>query len=423
MDGCPSIHNTTVPTTNFTFGQANAHQLGNVTQSTYLRPDVGVALMPWIYTLGIIIVHLPMVFIRVTRWEIVQVWSIVFTTFTVALYIQAYVSTQFDPAQILLWNPLMLVIDAGSMAQVFFLVLEARQTRVGHRVVLSDTVGPESSALRVRLRAWWRQRYPRRQEASRGELLQLKPQQGTNEKAENGPIAPAAGSHEDHRPSVSEADEKDITETLSWYRDPAILSASAAAILFLAVIALQLIGLAQAFRAHRFLQSPPLVSWCSPIFQPFGIAAVDSNCNVWAVEQSSTRGIGCIMIPGIWQQQWLTGTVAVTIIELVLEVADVLLLALVSTKTKVRGAVKLKRPWTTIFSGLAVLGVTLIFGIIYANSIPQNMGKRVTVAMDAQGPASYEGVLTTAGLRGALIGWNDGLLGSWKQSYFGNPSY
>jgi hypothetical protein len=51
------------------------------------------------------------------------------------------------------------------------------------------------------------------------------------------------------------------------------------------------------------------------------------------------------------------------------------------TKTrKVRGA-KLKRRWAKIFSGLTVLGVTLIYGAEYTTNVPQEMGKDVAIAM------------------------------------------
>ena len=89
--------------------------------NTYLRSDMQ-ALMPWIITLVIIIEHVPTIFLRMQRWEDVQAWCLACTFLTVVTYILAYVSTSFSPESILVWTPLLLVIDAGSMAQVFFLV-------------------------------------------------------------------------------------------------------------------------------------------------------------------------------------------------------------------------------------------------------------------------------------------------------------
>lgn len=80
--------------------------------------------MPYVYTAVMLILHIPVVIIRVVRYETVQTWCLVGTLFTVAVTVQTYVSTGFEASQILTWTPLMLVIDAGSMAQVFFLVVE-----------------------------------------------------------------------------------------------------------------------------------------------------------------------------------------------------------------------------------------------------------------------------------------------------------
>ena len=41
------------------------------------------------------------------------------------------------------------------------------------------------------------------------------------------------------------------------------------------------------------------------------------------------------------------------------------------------------------------------------------------VLADVRGPASYNIGLNGAGLRGNIIGWNDGLFESWKGTYFG----
>ena len=429
MDGCPQVLGTLVSSTNFTWADAHARKLGNAISVNYFRPDTGVALMPWMYTAIVIVVHLPMVFIRVTRWEIVQVWSIIFTAFTVVLYIQAYVSTKFDPAQILLWTPLILVIDAGSMAQVFFLVIEAKQNVVGNRIVLSETQGQESSTLHSRFRVWWWGRTGQKPQSissahsSGNDGAELEELQDNNAgDASGGAVSATPHNAIFHNPDSNLRNSNLSVRRIRWYRDPAILSASAAAGLFFAVLIIQMTGLVEAAKAATASTNPPSVSWCSPLFQPFGLAVVDSNCRVYEVAQSGTRGIGCIKIPGVWQQQWIKGTVAGTVLELICESIDVLILALVSKTRRVRGA-KLKRPWATIFSGITVLGVTLIFGVQYSTNIPSEMGARVTVAMDALGPVSYVGDLTTAGLRGAIIGWNDGLLESWNRAYFGNPNF
>ena len=93
--------------------------------SWYLRPDTGGAVIPWIYTVVILALHTPTVIIRVVKWEIIQTWCLLSTMVSVAVYIQAYVSTKFAADQILTWTPILLVADAGSMLQLFILVVEA----------------------------------------------------------------------------------------------------------------------------------------------------------------------------------------------------------------------------------------------------------------------------------------------------------
>ena len=315
------------------------------------------------------------------------------------------------------------------MAQMFFLVIKAKQNFVGDGVILDESQGQESTTLRSRFRNWRSGRSALKSRWSlTGESLSV--EQGGLDKLQSSSAAdstradssttPYKAGPGNGEPHPRQDSRSKPTLVVRWYQDPATLSASVAAILFFAVLAVQILGFAEAVKAARSPKSPPLASWCSPLFQPFGLAVVDSNCHVYSIAQSSARGIGCIKIPGVWQYQWIKGTVAGTILELICESIDVLILALVSKTRKVRGA-KLKRPWATIFSGVTVLGVTLIFGIQYASNMPTGMGKRVTVAIGVRGPSSYVGDLSTAGLRGAILGWNDGLFESWRSAYFGDP--
>ena len=39
--------------------------------------------MPWVYTVIILLLHIPVVIIRVVRWEAVQTWCLIATFFTV----------------------------------------------------------------------------------------------------------------------------------------------------------------------------------------------------------------------------------------------------------------------------------------------------------------------------------------------------
>lgn len=134
MSNCPL--DLPIPNTSLTYGDVlnGTHQ--GIQGAWYLRPDTGGAVLPWAYTIIVIVIHAPTVIIRVVRWEMVQTWSLAATLLTAILYTQAYVSTKFAPDQVLTWTPILLLIDAGSMLQLFVLVVEAGNLGMRVRVEL-----------------------------------------------------------------------------------------------------------------------------------------------------------------------------------------------------------------------------------------------------------------------------------------------
>lgn len=415
MEFCAQSPNATIGSTNITWAQAESNTLHNLTRTvSYLRPNTAGALLPWIYTVAILIVHIPGVFIRVVRWEAVQYWCLLSTFFTLIVYIQAYISTRFDAAKVLVWTPLILVIDAGSMLQVLFLIIEAKKESIGDQVELCEHCSSLYSSSRAQSQGSsnFVAHYPACKVQT---VIVQRPLTGDiqcDTVRPYGNISP--------KDIISSRAVSATNKSFCWYRNRFNYTAVVAALLFITVLVLQLLGLAKAAEAAKASSDPPLVSWCSPLFQPFGIAAVDGSCNIYHISQEAHKGIGCITLPGQWQQQWLKGTIAGISIELFTELVDLLILSLVNGKRKIFQAVKLKRPWATIFSGLIVLIVTLIYGINYSLYLPPGVSERVTVLMDAQGPVSYKGNMTSAGLRGTIIGWNDGLFESWRGLYVGS---
>lgn len=79
----------------------------------------------------------------------------------------------------------------------------------------------------------------------------------------------------------------------------------------------------------------------------------------------------------------------------------------------------MRRPWATMFCGIAVLGLIFVFGVVYSETLPPGIAERVWVVDDAGILGINEGLLGVAGLRGAIIGWNDGLFSGWGKRYFG----
>ena len=428
MDFCAVDANATIGNTDFTWAQALAKTADSFPYVSYIRPSSGGALLPWIYTVVVIIVHVPTVIIRVVRWELVQSWCLIFTFFTVVVYIQAYVSTQFDPAKILVWTPVILIIDAGSMLQVFFLVIEAKMIRVGSRNIVMDlpdnggnsdskipfrlesSVTHEaearpSSYLLTRLCTWLHHNGETRFESEKHHSYQSPESDKLRQKDNNISIAqPKSNAQQFH---------------YCCLRDQRVWVALLAAILFAIVLLLQIFGLVKAIQAVRASSDSLVVNWCSTLFQPFGVAAVDGDCNVYEVTETDVKGIGCIPIQGAWQQSWLKGTVAALAIEILAEMGDFTILYLVNNISRWRG-VKMRRPWISIFSGMIVLLATLVCSVFYATNLPPKITGRMMVLMDSPSKASYMVDFTSAGLRGDINSWNDGLFESWKGIYFGN---
>lgn len=128
---CPFPPNTTLGSTNNTaqywqFNESLDQQV-KCTETTYLplRPDIAGSLLPWPYTLGWLLIHAPLVLIRVARWEKVQALSLILAAAGIASSVQAYSSTERRPEDVLVWTPLTVILDVGAVMQLFFLVVES----------------------------------------------------------------------------------------------------------------------------------------------------------------------------------------------------------------------------------------------------------------------------------------------------------
>ena len=352
----------------------------------------GGALVPWVYSIIILLVHIPVVIIRVVKWEAVQTWCLAATLFTIAITAQAFASTKFRNDKILTWTPLLLVIDAGSMAQVLFLIVEDYEllTRLRQAIMPPPAKPSEEPFLNVSDEEAGKSGNP--DERFFIAMRTVSPNASIT--------APTTSSN--HPP---------------LFTSKPLYAALTSSLLLISIFVLQFLGLHHAVNAAR--QSVPSVSWCSPIFQPFGVAVLDGNCNVWPILQTFSKGVGCILIPGTQQMAWLKATVAGTGLSIALQLVDICILATVHSGTRWRG-IKMRRPWFTMFSGVAVLGLILVFGVVYSSVLPPGISEKVWIVTDTGAVVVYEGNLGTAGLRGAMIGWNDGVFQDWGTTYFGS---
>jgi hypothetical protein len=300
----------------FTYGQFITSLNRNVPCGgpTYLRPDVGGSLLPWLYSFIALLVHLPIVIIRVARWDRVQVLSLALAALTIGVTLQTYKSTQLSPDKVLVWMPLALPLDAGSMLQLVVLIVEdvgvpgLRSALFG--IFSKPKISPpgyelcEGSSVR-----------------KEGDIIVQEAEPRPRMDIENNPRR------------------NDADNTAKAF----IAIASAA--MFVIIVCMQIVGVVHAAKGREAQNLT--VSWCSPIFELFAVAVSDGNCNLYPVTQNSGKGIGCIELPATQQRNWLLATVGLGSMALVFESLDFLILLLVHSKTRWRN-MKMKRPWFTV---------------------------------------------------------------------------
>jgi hypothetical protein len=115
--------------------------------------------------------------------------------------------------------------------------------------------------------------------------------------------------------------------------------------IFFALIILQIIAIYAS--ATGKVESDLKVSWCSPIFQPFGLSVLDGNGKIHPILDQNKKGIGCIPLEGVEQKHWLRATLVIVSLSVVLELGDLIFLICMSSESKFNG-VRLRRPWLTV---------------------------------------------------------------------------
>jgi hypothetical protein len=73
-------------------------------------------------------------------------------------------------------------------------------------------------------------------------------------------------------------------------------------------------------------------------------------------------------------------------------------------------------------SGITILFILAVFGYHHATTLPTPITESVLVYFDDLASGTYsvcKGTIYPAGLRGAILGWTDGVFNSWKKVYYG----
>lgn len=380
----PVAANQTLPLDYFNITEGTADCL-NGGKATYIRSHHGGSLLPWPYTLVLLIIHLPVTILRVTRWQKVQALSIVLAVVSIFVTAQAY-TTRLKPDYIMVWMPLPITLDIGAMMQLAFLIIQ------------------ENGAVIL----WRSLKHSLRLPASR--ISYPYPSSVTDRRASKteGGFSQAPGARSSSvRIStlhVSTPPRGDDLVGKAWV-------ALLAFVLMIILLALQLTGLGFAGAGMQRTAEEMEAQWCSPVFQ--GGGSVIADCSIRDILPGENETIDCIKLPGTDQKKWLVATVAIISVSLVAQIAD----AIILVYTTQRG----KRPWVSMFFGNMILLGIMGASIYNALHVPVDVHRGVWVfkPLPDGGGTVCEAKLRGPGVRGEIIAWSDGFLGSWGVVYNG----
>jgi hypothetical protein len=351
MTSCPSLgtlHNCSIPT-------------------SYIRPDEGFAVMPWVFSAGLFLAHLVSSVCRIflQPYDRSQLLAIVLAVYAVAVTILAYQSTRFDAEKIFIWTPLMV---AGDVAALIHLIKEQYPN------------GPKPHES------------PDHSEENATPLLPR----------ERHPVHGRVDQRQDGEQKATDRPKRDTTD---------ILCVVIAAILLVATMFLQGAGLI--FAIIRFLarnKSQLQTTWCSPAFQ-LGNETFNSECTYFPITQYETLGIACVSVSGN-QATWLGWTAVGLLVLLIVELTELAILFLPPFK-KFRANRGYRSPIVTTLGGIVVWVAFIVVGFVQMRALPVGLSEnRLGIVSSMEGTCAFDAF--PGGLRGTIIAWSDGLFGGWS---------
>jgi hypothetical protein len=75
-----------------------------------------------------------------------------------------------------------------------------------------------------------------------------------------------------------------------------------------------------------------------------------------------------------------------------------------------------------MFAGIIILIIIATFGVFNSMQLPGDISQSVIVYRDDKSSdslAACRGIIYAAGLRGAILGWTDGVFDVWNTTYYG----
>jgi hypothetical protein len=336
--------------------------------ASYIRPDKGSVVIPWIILLALVLANVASILIRCfSKWESSQLLSISLALFGVVTTSLSYSSTQFDPEQIYTWSPLGLGLDVSSILHLMILVWD------------------------------YELRTPKKEERPETRAHEL------------------TGLMED-RQAGSQANKEDYQKGIGCILTFVILS-----ILALALIGLQVAGAVEALaRKHGSLTE----TWCSPALLIGNVTFTPPpQCLNFAINARSAMGMSCIEAPGN-QQTYLSLTGGIVLLQVLLEFGDCWLIfsrPRPAYKHKSHGfREKYTAPWISIAVALIVSAGMVGYSVMQTTAMPSGVPQGA-IGIVSQMEGICQTSLTPGGLRGTIIAWCDGVFGAFGKAYSNPP--
>jgi hypothetical protein len=359
-------------------------------KTSYLRPDSGFTVIPWLYSLIVLSLHLPLVFVRILRWETGQWLTMLMASFCIGLLIIEYASTQLNASQVYVWTPIVAGLDIGGCLQVFILVLE----REGERLPMWNKI--------MRMVHW------------RVGLNIFKEPIEMNDSGDGTGTGTGTNGTTPSQQSASETRPATVNPASTWSLH---LLLGMSLFCFTTLFVLQFVGLVYTgIGLNTALHQNMTEVWCSPSFL-VGQYLFDSSCNNYTITLTPASGVGCITVAGN-QPAFLKATMTVVILEIAFEIVDAGLLILARSDKNLWGPFKVKRPWFTMICGIAVWAALIGIGVTRGrnSALPITAG---WIGLNGPVEGSCKTALYCAGLRGETIAWSDGAFGSLGSAYVG----
>ena len=326
--------------------------------ASYIRPDEGFAVLPWVFGAGLFLAHIASSVCRIflKPYDRSQLLAIVLAAYAVAVTILAYQSTRFEAEKIMIWTPLMV---AGDVAALIHLIKEQ----------YPDDPKPRE----------------RSEDQESTELLSV------------------------HR--AQQRDDQQKAKISRTRNTTDFLCMIISALLLVTAIFLQGAGLV--FAIIHFLGRNQLqlqTTWCSPAFQ-LGNRTFNAQCTYLPITQHETLGIACVSVPGN-QATWLGWTAVGVLILLIVELSELIILFLPPFK-KFRENRGYRAPIVTTIAGIVVWVAFVAVGFTQMKTLPTGLSdNRLGIVSSMEGTCAFDAF--PSGLRGTIIAWSDGLFGGWS---------